>query len=293
MGLMDGSGGMRNAVLFTYTIANNYRAYRSHPSQIGPSGPTCLSPLMLILATLAVFESKSDLDEAIRRVYNNLLTPLQFVVITAAIDFIPLAFGFFSRLRLNKFQRVLFWLIAISFAADLCLVYLSYNRLPNLALVTLYSLLDLAFFCYIFSLWQGDRFFGKALISLGYLFVPVSIVLWLTLDDLLSLNKWVNIFESLLFVTLALHTIGGLSRYKTVLRPQREPRFWISFGALLYFAGAGGVYLSLDQGWPQLGVLHLSLNLIANLFYSVALMLPGRMADRTRSEYVGITHRSE
>jgi len=196
-----------------------------------------------------------------------MLSSLENTLLTAIIDLLPLAIGFHFRNCLSRELKVLLIFISIAFSTDIVLIYCAYHKMPNMGLVSIYSLLEFGIFYCLFSIILGVRRLNRFLWG-GFLtltFLPTISLAWVSLSDLLHMVK---IAECAILISLALYTLYSLIHDDSgpVLK---EPKFWIATGVLIYFSGNALFFTTLPfLKTNTIWTLHLVLNLIANLFYT-------------------------
>ena len=196
-----------------------------------------------------------------------MLSSLESHLLTTAIDLSPLVVGFFLRKRLCRELGMLLILTSMAVLADSVLIYYAYHKMPNIGLVTIYSLLEFGAFYYLFCILLAVKRLGRFLWA-GLLALTILPAIGLALSSLMDVLYTVKIAECAILIPLALYTLYSIIHddSEPVLK---EPKFWIASGVLVYFSGNALFFTTLPfLESNTIWALHLILNLIANLFYT-------------------------
>lgn len=190
--------------------------------------------------------------------------------------FIPLAIGMFKLKKLIPLQRLLMGLLFISFLFEFAAFWVSEQLdLTNLPLLHVFTVIQFTFLILIFrqSFDIADRWYWLLLAA----FLGFAIIDILYISDLQSFNPLARLVESLILITCSFFYLYKTLEELKIRRLEKEPMFWISAGLLIYFAGGFLIFISSNYIMPiKLTLflfwgLHAILNIILNLFYSIAL----------------------
>jgi|GEM_PF-2032324 len=198
-----------------------------------------------------------------------LLTAMQVSIVTAAIDLIPLLVALFCWQHIKRL-KILVSFCMMAFITDIMLIYFAYHAWPNIGVVTLFSWLEFTLLSYLFAGWQSNLSL-KRILQWGPFIMPLWMLFWLVGYDPGVVLCAAKVSECIVLAAVALQTLHVFSRDPQT--PGRIPKFWISGGVLLYFAGNASVftaYLLLEI--RDSALLHLALNVVANIFYSLAFL---------------------
>ena len=198
-------------------------------------------------------------------------------LLTTIIDLIPLAIGFHFRNYLSRELRVLFIFISMAVSADVVLIYYAYYKMPNIEIVSTFSLLEFGIFFYLFGILIGVKQPNRMIVAsfLALTILPTISLAWVNLSHVLHIIK---IAECAILIPLSLYALYSIVKNNS--NPEiKEPKFWTASGVLIYFSGNALLFTTIPFFETNVvWLLHLILNLIANLFYT------GGFLSRRRSK---------
>ena len=150
-----------------------------------------------------------------------------------------------------------------------------------------FVILQVLFFVRIYYLEIAFTASRKFLIILAAAFCCFAVVVTL-LNSISSYNPYVKATENLIMIGLAVYYFYYLNKALPFLYLEKHAMFWINTGILFYFSGtlllfALGEYLT-ELARPlsaQLWNIHLLLNIVLNLFFSVAFWINRRKSFTT------------
>jgi hypothetical protein len=210
-----------------------------------------------------------------------LLTASAFTVI------FPLVLALLGWARLDKGMRF--------FAVLLCLVLLSettafllggYFKVNNLFIYDIFTAVEYVFFILVFSSWHGKNILRTSML----VSIPVFLLVWIAAKMPVGLSGgFDSVFlsvESVVFVFISVVTLAKEMRDSEVLLVD-NPRFWISSGVLVYFAGNLFVFALIEQllepsiprnhtAW----MIHTTLNVTKNVLFSIGFLATGGPKER-------------
>ncbi len=184
-----------------------------------------------------------------------------------AFDLIPLVIGISSWRRVSADLRVLAAFFALTTIFDLILLYLAIYKMPNRDVLLIYSWLEFLVFGYLYLCWQSSKR-PKSVLSSCFGFLILFFCLGSFLNPEQDFLYYTQIAECTTFIALSLHTL-----YKFMASDlgaiSKDHRFWVSSGILIYFTGHCLFFVSAPFAETfDFWVLLLTVNLIANLFYT-------------------------
>jgi hypothetical protein len=200
--------------------------------------------------------------------------------ISAYSVLLPLAIGLVRWKKLADVQQLLMLLLLISFLFEIGAVWVSEKLdLPNLPLLHLFTIIQFTILILIFHKVLVPRFTKRWLWGILIGFGVFAITDALFISNLQSFNPLARLVESLILITCSFLYLNKTLQELKIKHLDREPMFWISAGVLIYFAGGFLIFISSNYIMPikltffLFWGLHAVLNIITNLFYSVALCL--------------------
>lgn len=155
------------------------------------------------------------------------------------------AVGLVRYRRLETTRRYLVWLSWLALLVTGVAQWFSAQHRPNLFLAPLDTAIELTLLGLMYRRalrpWAGARFLplgiGLFLLGTAASYVPRL--------DTVQFSPVQHFIESLAMLALALLYLGRLLRPPLPLGPlEREPMFWVSAGAVLYFAGSSLIFLT-------------------------------------------------
>lgn len=203
------------------------------------------------------------------------------IYVAAAADILPLLAGLTYVRHLNRPLRLLILFYLFILGVNVSNIYSHIHQVSNLWGLNAFIMVEYAFLAYIFSFWI-DRPKVKKLLQTS---IPLMILSWVivklcgaTLFDTLHYFK---VVESSLLISLStykLHKITSESESPSY----QLPEFWISVGVLLYFSGNILLFIAMKlfldmQLFAKVWMIHVGLNVVANLFYSGGFLSQGRL----------------
>lgn len=127
-------------------------------------------------------------------------------------------------------------MISISFAVDLLLYPIHAIWGSNLWVFHVFTLLEYSLLVLVFSYWQKTDILRKAL----RLSIPVFALIWILakfyVEDLTSFDNFTSSLENAVIIGVSGYALLELGK-EDLNSLSREPRFWVSSGVLIYFAG--------------------------------------------------------
>lgn len=140
--------------------------------------------------------------------------------------------------RRRQLPAPLRWVVvylAVTLVEDVFMIYWSRNGRHNLWLINLYSPIEAWILAMIFARWQPRERWRLTIFIATAAFAVFWATMMLTAEGFDTFPRFSKPVEALLVITAAAWTLVQRSRH-TVSPLTLHPWFWVSVGALLYFA---------------------------------------------------------
>ena len=199
-------------------------------------------------------------------------------------SFLPLFAAIRAGRPFTRGKQVLLLLCLIDMLCEVTALGYAYFREPNGWLIHLLTLSEFSLLMLIFSFWEADPNRRKYL----RWSIPVFWVCWLLIN--LAVDEaapgQINFSRAIAAITLAL--TAGYMIYRLAVNPQvvlnRDYRFWVALGALLYFGGnififAQG-FLANSPVQAFVWKFHVGFNILRNLAFTAAMLSGAPREDR-------------
>lgn len=197
-----------------------------------------------------------------------------YYYVLQASPLIPIAYYFFSCRQADPPLRFFLYYLYVSITLSVLMTIVAFMGMHNLWLMNIGSLLYAGLIMWGFSLWQESARTRKMM----RLFIVVFAVIWsvevIYFDRFFGFTTVARPIEGVAFVFSALLTIHQANK-DTMLPIVDQPKFWISSGVILYFAGM--IFLNLisnsllklsAETLKSALLIQPGLNLAAHLFYT-------------------------
>ena len=147
--------------------------------------------------------------------------------------------------RLETTRRYLVWLSWLALLVTGVAAWCVSQHRPNLFLAPIDTAIELTLLGLMYRRalrpWAGVRYLP---LGIG-LFLLGTAVSYVPRLDTMQFSPVQHFIEGVAMLTLALLYLGRLLRPPLTLAPlEREPMFWVSAGAVLYFAGSSLIFLT-------------------------------------------------
>ena len=194
------------------------------------------------------------------------------IYIGVAADVLPLLVGLACLRYLDKPLRLLVLFYVFILGVNATNIYSIQNKVSNLWALNIFLLAEYAFLAYIFSLWLD----GGKVKKLLHISIPLMITAWIAAKlagvSLFGTLHQFKVAESILLILLSTYTLHRITSQSETPN-YRLPEFWISVGVLLYFSGNILLFIAMKlfldmKIFAKAWLIHLGLNIIANIFYS-------------------------
>lgn len=152
-----------------------------------------------------------------------------------AFPLVPLWFGWRRRRALTPALRWVMVYLALTFLEDHFAVFWARGGRHNLWVSNLYTPVELFILAMVFAGWQLRERWVTVIRITALVFAVWWGVMMLTVESLFSFARFTRPVEALLVITVAAWTLVQRTRH-TVSPLTLHPWFWVSAGALLYFA---------------------------------------------------------
>jgi hypothetical protein len=168
---------------------------------------------------------------------------------------------------------IFFYYLIITFIITGWMTYLASHGTNNLWLIHLQTPMEFTFFMWLFARWQEDAFLKRFF----QITIPVFVCVWAALvffvEKIDQFSTYSKPTETILLIIASGYCLFQVNKEK-VESLFRQPSFWISSGALIYFTGTVILFtvsnLLLRESEAELRTawwVVIILNIIANLFY--------------------------
>ncbi len=137
-----------------------------------------------------------------------------------------------------------------------------------MVLFHLYAPIAYALLALLFSYWHEGRPARYMRLT-----IPLFIIAYLALlasgyEDLGLPNKYTLTMMSILIAVITLYTLLSISRGQSTIPIYWDERYWVSFGAFIYYSGNILVFSGIPQFiTPSIWLIHNILAIVGNFFY--------------------------
>lgn len=202
-------------------------------------------------------------------------------------SFFPLAAAIGAGRPFTRGKQALLLLCLIDMLCEVTALGYAFFREPNGWLIHVLTLSEFSLLMLIFSFWEADPNRRKYL----RWSIPVFWGCWLLIN--LAVNEaapgQINFSRAIAAITLAL--TAGYMIYRLAVNPlvvlNRDYRFWIALGALLYFGGNTIIFaLGFVENNPLLAIVwqvHVGFNILRNFAFTAAMLSQSPREDRIES----------
>lgn len=163
------------------------------------------------------------------------LSPPSLSMIGVLFPIVPILFAWPRRRALPVSLRWALVYLVLALAEDLVMIYWSRNGQHNLWIMNLYTPIEAVLVGMMFSGWQLRERWRSTI----YLAVAAYVAFWLLMvanvENLEEFSRYTKSVESLLVIAVAAWTLVQRSRH-TAAPLTLHAWFWVSVGALFYFA---------------------------------------------------------
>ena len=200
--------------------------------------------------------------------------PNPIIVISTFSELVPLSAGIYVRKYMTFEMKVFFLYIVISQVSDIMLAFFGIRNINNLWLTHIFVIVEYGFLMWLFASWQKSGLLKGLLLGSIPALVLIGILAVIFFVDVRRSNTVTWPVSSLMMTAVSAYTLIRLQAESSG-SVFREPRFWISSAALLYFSSSlavislGNVIASLPREQAhRLIAIHSMLNLLANIGYA-------------------------
>lgn len=193
------------------------------------------------------------------------------IVIGSATDLVPFVVGICIWERLSRELKILWIFFLLTVLTDVLVVYLAVNKMTNIWLFSIFTILEYGFLVYVFSCWEGRELVKRALQFSLIIFATIWLCLRLAGIPGAEIYYYGKLVESVVLVALSVHLLYTVNK-SGVASLLKSAHFWFGSGVLLYFAGnvmlfALNIFIEtrfISSFW----LIHSGLNIVANLCYT-------------------------
>ena len=209
-------------------------------------------------------------------------TIVYLLAVTAFTVIFPLALAKMGWRKLDQGMRYFAILLLLALLSESTAFILGgYFKKDNRIVYDIFTAVEYAFFILVFSSWHGKNTFRTAML----VSIPVFLTVWITAKLFVGVSgEFDSIFLSLVsvvFVFISVVTLVKEMRDSEVLLVD-NPRFWVSSGVLVYFAGNLFVFALIEQllqpsvtRYHSAWLIHTALNVIKNILFSLGFLATG------------------
>lgn len=164
-----------------------------------------------------------------------------------------LAIGFFLfRIKtLDLPAKVLFCLTILSFLTDCITSVLAGYKMNNLMVMHVYTVLELFFYCFFYSLLFKSTSSKYYLLVLSLVLLAAELVDAFYISKLSRINSIASYCEALAFMVVSLLFFYSMIKNLPQKNILNYPLFWFNSGILIYFSGNLFLYLFISFVNPQ------------------------------------------
>ncbi|OJJ17110.1 hypothetical protein BKI52_30830 [marine bacterium AO1-C] len=156
---------------------------------------------------------------------------------------IPVIIGLSTYRSLGLLKRLILVLMICSLGLNIVQIILALFSVPNLFIAHIYTLLEFLFIVFIYKIKLNDIIPSSNFLKGVIFFVMFSFLNTFFIQGWQTNNSYQRILESVLVIALILVYFFKTLKELKVKRIDREPLFWFSGGALLYFSGALFIFI--------------------------------------------------
>jgi hypothetical protein len=193
---------------------------------------------------------------------------------------LPAVVGVIKFKKLNRDQRMLFWLVSFSFVFELAALLVGLvMELNNLMLLHIFTVIQFFIITLIFRKHLKPIIAPTSIDVLIVLFFISAIINALFLDGLLRFNTYARALESGILVFFALAFYYKTLKELKIKHLEQEPMFWISTAIIIYFSGSliifivSNYFITSDEFLFSAWGMHAILNVLANTLYAITLWI--------------------
>ncbi|MEM6767609.1 MAG: hypothetical protein AAF655_21910 [Bacteroidota bacterium] len=209
------------------------------------------------------------------------------IFVSSFSTIIPIVVGLINRKQLDK-ER--WWLMGLLFFALIIQSYsygLFLQKSNNLFLLHFYIPVEFIILLLIYSIWFDSKRTKTSFLIFGGLFLSLSVINSLFFQPLEGFNSYAATSAYIIFILLSIAYFIKLLRDLNVeteavgISLEKNPRFWINTGILIYFSSSLLIYAvsnTLLKENPEMtqvfwGV-HSLFNILHYILYAIGLWLP-------------------
>jgi len=156
---------------------------------------------------------------------------------------LPVVVGFAKYRSLNTTKRLILTLMGCSLIASIVQYVLAIQKIPNLFIGHFYVLLEFVLLAYIYRL-TLKQYIHQAVFSIINIgFICFSLLNAFHIQGLKANNSYQRTLEAVIVIAWILMYFYKTLKELKVQQIEREPMFWFSGGALIFFAGTIFIYI--------------------------------------------------
>ena len=181
--------------------------------------------------------------------------------------------GIYMYKNLSRIMRILLYFTIISLFLNISIYYVGFYWKNNLWIFHISTLIEFSFLAYIFSCWQEKTIIRKIFRAGIFGFAVIWIISKIFFEDFSAVDNYTSSISNAVLTGMSAFTLitSAQDGSKPILS---DPRFWVSSGVLIYYAGTFFT-LALSNALPQLAIsdasamwaIHNIMAIISYLFY--------------------------
>jgi hypothetical protein len=197
----------------------------------------------------------------------DLISPLSVIV--------PLTAALISWRRHDRPLRILGVLFIIAAAVELASISIAYNGKNNHWLLNLWTPVEFSLTILVFACWQKSASVRRVLYWSIPAFIALLVIIKIFVERSGEMDSMSRSISSLLIIGVAAFTFQRLIIEPGDALLRRDPRFWVSSAALIYYAGTltvvtlGKAFMAEDpKTYNTLYTIHSVINIFTNLLFA-------------------------
>ncbi len=187
---------------------------------------------------------------------------------------IPLLTGIVIWRHLIGRMKLLFWLAFASMFADFLALLLGFQKINNWSVINVFFIVQ---FALLYLIIEHEK---KSISSSAFFFclIAFGVVNYFFFQSPIIFNSYSAYTYAIVIIIVCIRFLYVLMKDMPVERIQTLPLFWLSFGALIYYAGTLFLFLfnnylvlHMPTRLPNIWILHNILNITKNFFLFMTL----------------------
>lgn len=202
----------------------------------------------------------------------SILLFFRYASISSAL--LPLVTGIVLWRHLSNRTQLLFWLAFASIAADILSLILAFQKVNNWPVSNIFFIVQFSMLFLVIE-YNKNAFFNIVFVACG---IVLGLTNYLLIQSPKTFNSYSAYSYAIVIMILCLKFLYELMKKMAVEKIQLLPLFWLSFGALIYYAGTLFLFLfnnylilHMPTRLPNIWIMHNILNITKNFFLFMTL----------------------